>query len=209
MKPLRVHRIKSECRVLGPGTRAVVWFQGCALDCPGCIAAEMNRSREFRPMSPQDLADALIAMPDLEGITLSGGDPFDQPLDSLASFLEAIREQSSLGIICYTGRTLDELLQHERSEQHQRILSSIDLLIDGRYVEEQNDGSLWRGSANQRLIPLTSRYAAWCGNSPPPAPRGLEIELSVDSQLTIAGIPRPGFMDNLRMRLAMAGHVLT
>ena len=218
MTPLRVHRIKPRCEVLGPGVRAVVWFQGCRLDCPGCIAWEMNRSADFQRFQPEELAARLAAVEGIEGITLSGGDPFDQPLESFAEFLNVLRSRSFLSVVCYTGRTFEELLDHPQAKTCRQILSEIDLLIDGPYIEELNDGSLWRGSSNQRLLPLTDRYKYLFvpGNStsagrkaiPDKGPRSLEIEVSPTNELTIAGIPPPGFMATLRSRLAERGYEL-
>ena len=76
-----------QTRVLGPGLRAVVWVQGCPLRCKGCISPAWTESRVARLVSPQELAAEVISNnPTIEGITISGGEPFLQPL-GLAAFL--------------------------------------------------------------------------------------------------------------------------
>ncbi len=100
---LTVARFEPRTRALGPGYRAVIWFHGCSFDCPGCIAAEMNASTEFARVPVERLVRTVAPIPDIEGVTLSGGDPFDQDLGSLASFLEEVRACSPLSVMCYTG----------------------------------------------------------------------------------------------------------
>ncbi|MEZ6122332.1 MAG: 4Fe-4S single cluster domain-containing protein [Planctomycetaceae bacterium] len=192
--------------MLGPGRRTVLWFQGCALDCPGCIAFEMNRSSDHRLYRAEQLADRVISGGgQVEGITLSGGDPFDQPLDELHRFLKCVRESSSLSVMCYTGRTLSELNRHPQQNIVQQILSHTDILIDGRYVEDRNDGALWRGSSNQTVHFLSERYQYLAADFETVNQREVEIELTADDQLLIAGIPRPGFMNTLSQRLSERG----
>lgn len=183
-----------------------MWFQGCALDCPGCIAFEMNGASDYHSFRAEQLAERVTSRDDhIEGITLSGGDPFDQPLDELHGFLQRVRESSDLTVMCYTGRTLAELKQHHQQNIVQQILSHIDILIDGRYVEDRNDGSRWRGSSNQTVHFLSERYQHLAAEFETVGQREVEIELTADNQLLVAGIPRPGFMDTLSRRLSERG----
>jgi anaerobic ribonucleoside-triphosphate reductase activating protein len=205
---LRVYRIKDRCRTLGPGERAVVWFQGCSLRCPGCIAYEMNLSSTFDSMSPQLLAARLMAIDGIEGITLTGGDPFDQPRDLLAEFLECIRQGSDLSVMCYTGRTFDQLTVGEDAGIHRRILQHVDVLVDGPYVEELNEGHKWRGSANQRIFLLTDRYRALEAELAVARERTLEFELTTSNELYMSGIPPRGFMRRFVRQLDARGVVL-
>ena len=202
---LRVARWKADCRVLGPGRRAVIWFQGCNLYCPGCIADGMNRSRDFRSYAPRALADMILGLPGIEGVTLTGGEPFQQPLGALAGFLAVLRQRSPLSVMCYSGYTLEELRAGTDAEPRRRVLEHIDLLVDGPYVGALNAGHRWRGSANQRLHFLTERYRHLAGTVEQQQERALEIELIGDHTLALAGIPEHGFMDRFTAQLERHG----
>ena len=130
---LQVDRIQEKTKALGPGCRAVVWFHGCSRGCPGCIAAEMNRSEEFESCTPQQLADRICALEGIEGITLSGGEPMDQPAGALAEFLRQIRARTGLSVMVYTGYLLDELKPMPGKPE---ILGMIDILVDGPYRQD-------------------------------------------------------------------------
>lgn len=99
------------------------------------------------------VAEILASHPD--GITISGGEPFLQA-PALAELIGLVREREDLGVICYTGRTYEELRE---SIEAQPLLEVIDLLIDGPYVLELDDGLPLRGSSNQRLVHLSGRYS--------------------------------------------------
>lgn len=206
---LRVARQKSHSRVLGPGVRAVIWFHGCSLDCPGCIAYEMNRSKTWSEWSPEDLCAWVCSIDEIEGITLSGGDPFDQPAELLQEFLTAVRRESSLSIMCYTGRTYRQLVSGPQAVIHQQILQQCDLLIDGTYDESLNTGHQWRGSSNQQIHYLTDRYQSLARELEYAQDRSIEFDLSLDNQLAITGIPQPGFMESLQEQLARRGVVMS
>ena len=203
---LTVARFLNRTEALGPGRRAVIWFHGCAFDCPGCVALEMNRSTDFERISPCDLAARVASVQGIEGVTLSGGDPFDQPLESLAEFLETLSGLGALGVMCYTGRTLSQLRGGRLSVLHERILSMIDILVDGLYVEELNDGATWRGSSNQQIHFLSPRYRKLDGLVQASRERRVEVTLSSQQELAITGIPPSGFMERLRLNLAASGY---
>lgn len=190
--------------VLGPGRRCVIWFHGCSLDCPGCIAYEMNRSVAAHEYSAEELCDRVFAIDNIEGITLSGGDPMDQPLNALLQFVQTIKAESDLSVMCYTGRTMSELVT-KQDPMVDNLVEQFDLLIDGRYEHDRNDGVTWRGSSNQRIWYLSSRYQHLQESIENQAQREIEIEVGAKNELTIAGIPPQGFMRNLRKNLARRG----
>lgn len=203
--PLRVVRYKPRSMVLGPGTRAIVWFHGCSLSCPGCIAFEMNRSTTWLEFSPKELVAYLRTLPGIEGITLSGGDPFDQPKESLLAFLRHLRQETDLSVMCYTGRTLGQLERASDEAINRKILELCDILIDGVYDETRNTGQLWRGSSNQQIHFLTDRYRHLQEDAVNVRERAVEIDVSTDNVLTITGIPAPGFVERLRRQLDERG----
>ncbi|MCC5899939.1 MAG: radical SAM protein [Phormidium sp. BM_Day4_Bin.17] len=157
MKPtLQIFRRQSPVQVLGPGQRAVIWVQGCPFACPGCIVPESWDARSGETVTLDELSQWILSQPDLEGITLSGGEPMLQA-EALSQLIDHIRQQRDLGVMCYSGYRL-ETLQQQGSDAQQTLLQQIDLLVDGQYRQEEHDNLLWRGSRNQRLLLLTSRY---------------------------------------------------
>ena len=204
-KMLHVARRKADCRVLGPGTRAAIWFYGCSRHCPGCIAAAMNTSGVFDSETPESLYEWVRNCQGIEGITLSGGEPFEQDREALRDFLRRVRaDERELGVICFSGFTLEEL----RASGGGGILNCIDLLIDGPYIDRENDNTGLRGSANQRLHFLTPRYRDLQTLLLAPEARNLEISLDLDSNILIDGIPGRKFLDEFTRKMQAAGYTL-
>lgn len=197
---LRIARLQRVTSALGPGRRAVVWFHGCALSCPGCVAANMNAALPTLSMRAHELVDWLRAIPDIVGVTLSGGDPLDQALDALATFVERVRDTTPLDIMLYTGRTLAQL-RARRDADVERVLAAVDLLVDAPYIEALNDGAGWRGSGNQVVHRLTARGVAAAAE---PSRRRFEVTLDADGTLFMAGLPAAGRAAPLRERLLAA-----
>lgn len=157
MSELRYTSRITGCTILGPHRRAVIWVHGCCFSCPGCIASGFH-AQHPRTLTADAMADWFLSLKDVEGLTISGGEPMLQSA-ALADMLDRIRSERDTGVIVYTGFTHEALLQ--RSEQDEgiaRLLAHTDLLIDGPYIREQDQGDYARGSANQRLINLTGRY---------------------------------------------------
>jgi len=101
-----------------------------------------------------------LATPDLDGITLSGGEPFAQA-GALAELLQRIRKQQDFGVMAYSGYRLGQLQGKAKTDSGiARLLNGIDLLIDGRFVSHLNDGAALRGSSNQQVYAMSDRYKA-------------------------------------------------
>jgi len=145
-------------RALGPGLRYAIWTQGCPFECPGCISPEGRPVEGGSIVDVDDLAADIIANTEIEGITISGGEPFVQSA-SLAALLSRVKaDRPQLDVIVFTGFTKDTLKQVEHADE---LLKYVDLLIDGHYVSELDDGRGLRGSSNQRLYFLTPRLTAF------------------------------------------------
>ena len=154
---LRVATIVDETEAEGPGRRFAVWVQGCSLRCAGCCNPEMFDARRGEPMA----IDALAArIPEsAEGITLLGGEPFEQAAGCAA--LARAAKARGKSVMVFTGFTRAELAQRDDAGE---LLAEIDLLVDGRYDRTQPEpspprGRRWIGSANQIMHHLTARYA--------------------------------------------------
>jgi len=106
-------------------------------------------------LTPEELSKDIIYTDDIDGVTISGGEPFLQARN-LLRLIELVRSQKNLGFILYSGYTLAEL--RKMNNHVNRLLESIDVLIDGEYIEELNDDKGLRGSSNQNVIFLSNRY---------------------------------------------------
>lgn len=120
-----------------------------------------------------------------DGLTISGGEPFLQA-EALCELIECIKEKRDIGIIVYTGYVLEEI-QQSKNQHMRNLLSQIDLLVDGPYVEELNDGMNLRGSSNQRVIALTDRYKSDVDNY---GSKKSEVEFFIkEEKVMIVGVP--------------------
>jgi anaerobic ribonucleoside-triphosphate reductase activating protein len=185
---LRIHRRQAPITVLGPGKRAVVWVQGCSLGCRGCIIPESWGGSAGTSMPVEDLAEWILCQA-VDGLTVSGGEPMEQS-SALVQLIDAVRRSADLGVVCYTGFTLEALLREGCPDRFE-LLRRVDLLIDGPYIQRLHAPLLWRGSSNQRLLPLTERYLKFLpqfGGSRDAA-AGLELFWNTDGSFSFAGVP--------------------
>lgn len=185
---------------LGVGMRAVVWVQGCSLHCPGCIVPETWSVAGGQLVDPRELAARLLQHPEIEGVTVSGGEPTEQAaaVAQLLGYIKAAGKNTWV----YTGYTLEELLaRHDPATE--ALLALTDVLVDGRYVREQAGHWRWRGSANQRILRLSDAIpAARLAGS---ECSQVEIQLDKRGQLVVVGVPPPGFLEQLLRKLRAQG----
>ena len=153
MKSIRVYTKETGVTTLGPGKRFCLWVQGCHQRCPGCIAPK-SRDDSGGRLIPVNALAMEIALSGMDGLTISGGEPFLQA-EALAEMIDCIHARRDMGIIVYTGYTIEYLRQYA---EFRTLLDRIDLLIDGPYIQELDDGRSLRGSSNQRVLCLTERY---------------------------------------------------
>jgi anaerobic ribonucleoside-triphosphate reductase activating protein len=142
----------------GPGRRSVVRFQGCPLRCQGCYVPETHDMQGGYLVHIHQLADALLDPAyERNGVTILGGEPFAQPA-ALHSLIGELRgRQPDLHILVYSGFTLEVLPRLAKALDYSTdiagVLASIDMLIDGRYIEALRDSAgAWTGSGNQRVL---------------------------------------------------------
>ena len=145
----------------GPGLRAVIWAQGCFHHCPGCHNPCTHNPFGGFEMDTADVIEQIRSLRLQKGITLSGGEPFLQPLP-LAEIARAARLRG-LNVWSFSGYTFEQLT-NKRDPQYadrMQLLELVDVLVDGKFVREKRDISLrFRGSSNQRLIDLNATRAA-------------------------------------------------
>ncbi len=153
---LRVAGCYHNSLIEGPGRRSSALLGGCDLACHGCWVPHLHPSEAGTLVPADRLAEALLNPAyHRDGVSILGGEPFMQP-DGLQALVRALRNRGRPHIVCYSGRTYEELLRRARTQPAIReVLDEIDILIDGPYVEAlANSAGPWTGSGNQRVIEL-------------------------------------------------------
>lgn len=148
----------------GPGKRFGIWVQGCSIRCDGCFNPHFWSPAGGRLLSVSELVGRAVSA-DVEGVTLLGGEPFDQA----AEVAELSREVRSAGlsVMTFTGYVREDL-ESRGDAATIALLAATDLLVDGPYRADDRDlVRPWVGSTNQRFHFLSDRY------------KHLEFELSV------------------------------
>ncbi len=146
----------------GIGVRVTLFVSGCTNRCPHCFQPETWDFCYGQPFTAETEAELLKMLEPsyIDGLTLLGGEPFEpENQRALLPFVKRIREKLPRKTIwAYSGFTLDEMKtdgSHPRCEVTDELLAQLDVLVDGRFVEELKDISLlFRGSSNQRLIDM-------------------------------------------------------
>ncbi|MDE6407314.1 MAG: anaerobic ribonucleoside-triphosphate reductase activating protein [Anaeroplasmataceae bacterium] len=150
----------------GLGVRVSLFVSGCTHHCKNCfnaVAWDFNYGDLFTKEVEDEIISAL-KQPMITGLTLLGGEPMEpQNQRGLHNFLKRVKNEApNKDIWCYTGYTLetDLLVGRARIDITDDILSMIDVLVDGKFVEELKDLTLkFRGSSNQRVIDLKKSLA--------------------------------------------------
>lgn len=181
-----MHNMVLHTKVLGPGVRCAIWLQGCGRSCKGCMSPSSRDMNGGKQVDISDVYDAVIGAGAIEGVTISGGEPFAQ-VESLYGLIKLIKETTNLGVIVYTGYTLSQLRALTDPLVDEMLEKYIDLLIDGEYDDSQNDGSSLRGSSNQNVIYLTERYKRY-SDLYESGHRDVEI-IVTENELFFVGIP--------------------
>jgi len=149
----------------GPGVRVTLFVSGCRHHCKGCFNAEtwdFHYGNPYTENTEKEILDALNH-PYIAGLTLLGGEPFEpENQEELVRLLKEIKENyPKKNIWCYTGYTYDkDLLEGGKvyTQFTEEMLSYIDTLVDGQFIESQKDITLkFRGSANQRILDLNEK----------------------------------------------------
>jgi anaerobic ribonucleoside-triphosphate reductase activating protein len=178
----RIHAIERRSRANGPGARFVVWFQGCTLGCPGCFnpGTHDGEAGQGRPLDGiiAELAQA-AREGSIEGLSLSGGEPLQQP--AAAHALLTAARQLGLSTLAFSGYAIDEI---RALPEGPGVLAELDVLIDGRYRAGERLATGLRGSANQRIQLLTTRYSLADVEATPVA----EIRIGPTGEVILTGV---------------------
>ena len=138
-------------RVNGPGNRFVLWTQGCSKGCVNCFNPLTWNTNNNLLLSPLEILNTIENF-EVDGITLTGGDPLEQ-----SDILELLKLLYNLnlpkGIILFTGYNIDEINKTSLRD----CLNYIDVLIDGRYEDNLRISSGLKGSSNQNIFYFSSK----------------------------------------------------
>lgn len=147
---IRIAGTVNDSIVDGPGLRYAVFVQGCSHRCPGCQNPETHDPLGGHDDDTNNLIAKMKKNPLLSGLTLSGGEPMEQPIPCLA--LAKAAHESGLNVWCYTGYTWEQLTR-ENDPDRMALMHEIDVLVDGPFIQAEKSLELdFRGSRNQRLI---------------------------------------------------------
>ena len=144
---IRILAIKYGTSVDGIGLRTSLYCAGCENHCPGCHNPQSWDKKGGEAISVEELYERIVEA-DMN-VTFTGGDPMLNP-EGFIALAQRIKQHTHKTIWCYTGYTFEELLAHPTRRQ---LVELCDVIVDGRYIEEERDLSLhFRGSKNQRII---------------------------------------------------------
>lgn len=187
--------------VLGPGRRIGIWVQGCSIGCKGCVSRDtwpQDASKEM-PIAELLAWCEQTGGHQLDGITISGGEPFEQA-EALGQLLQGLarwreRQKLDFDILCYSGYPLATL-----RARHASLLDHLDAVIAEPFVDALPSEHPWCGSANQKLVPLSPRgERRYAGSQEAPSQAaGKRMQALVEGgRVWYVGIPARGDMSRL------------
>lgn len=152
---LQIAGIIDDSVVDGPGVRYTIFTQGCSHCCPGCHNPETHDYNGGTSVKIDDLMADIVRFKYIKGVTLSGGEPFDQP-EALTELVARLKNKG-YDVLLFSGYTFEEIIQDSAKIQ---ALNHIDTLIDGRFDIKQHAPTLrFSGSSNQRVIDVRQSMA--------------------------------------------------
>jgi len=189
MAPIRIAAVVPVTEAEGPGARFAVWLQGCSIRCPGCCNPQMFDPDGGEVTGPELLLARLDQVKGrVEGVTLLGGEPFEQAVP-LLPFVRGARERG-LSRVAFSGHRIEDL-RREVVPGARALLAELDLLVDGPFVASMPElRRRWAGSENQRFHFLTGRYAPGVEEIRPGSPeRTVELRFGLDGRMERSGWP--------------------
>lgn len=153
---MRIANYINDSIVDGKGLRFTIFVQGCTFRCKGCHNPDTHNLNGGREVSVDDLIQEALKNPLIDGITISGGEPFLQPVE--CAKLADLARVHGLTVWTYTGFYFEEIML-SGNEDFERLIMASDVLVDGRFEEQQKSYELkFRGSRNQRVIDIKESF---------------------------------------------------
>jgi anaerobic ribonucleoside-triphosphate reductase activating protein len=195
---IAIAKVHFPVRSLGYGARIGIWVQGCSIHCRGCIVPETWVAGSEHRVRVEDLLDAIAHwLPRSDGITISGGEPFDQP-EALHEIVAALRSRTSGDILVYSGYPQARLRRH-----YEGTLQLIDAVVAGPFRAGEPDARPFIGSANQELM-LLSNLGRQRYDSLTSYHRGINVDVR-DGEILFAGVPERGHLRSIVEQLRALG----
>lgn len=201
---VRINRLAAPITALGPGVRVGLWVQGCTIGCAGCASTDTwspagGVERDIAEVASEIVA--LAAQTHADGLTISGGEPFQQP-EELAQLVEEVRSQwpgpQAVDVLIFTGYA--EAAARRRSPA---LWAQADIIVAGPYRHDRPSAHPLLASDNQTLELNTALGRARMAG---PSADRVHLQISADdTTLTLAGLPQPGDLDRLRQELERRG----
>lgn len=208
MTALLVNKLHAPVTALGYGRRLGIWTQGCSVGCRGCISMDTWPARADAAVPVSDVLRWAEVQwtDDIDGVTVTGGEPFDQP-KALAELLQGLRRLPTggraLDLLVYSGRTLSWL-----QRAHPQLVQAADALITGPYSGSREPATAWMGSGNQQLVPTSALGRERYGNGAPAiTERSMQYAVQ-GGALWMIGVPAPGDLARIEEGLAERGITL-
>ena len=201
---MQIARIYYPVKTLGPGNRIGIWTVGCPHRCYKCSNPELWKKDPSKEINLPTIRNTLLHIKtknQIDGITISGGEPFLFP-EQLCRLVLFIKRDISEDILIYTGFTIDELYGTENPYTI-TILENIAVLIDGPYLDDLNDDTGLRGSSNQRIIFIDSAYERKYENSM--LQKRLVQNVHYNGGVVSFGIPLRNYKERLYAQLQQRG----
>ena len=197
---IKLHAVIKGSKVNGPGNRFVIWMQGCTHKCQFCYNRDLRKPNLGYLTTVEELSYDIYSS-ELDGVTISGGEPFDQPqaLLELLKLLNLEIFKFKYGIICFTGYTIEEIMKDPIKAA---CVEFIDLIVEGRYQQMKKTVTCLSGSSNQRFIWLNKEGRGKDLITAASVEQEHDIEIHVDDDspyMTLTGFPD---IDTQRLRLA-------
>ena len=156
---IRLYGTAPDSIVDGPGLRYAVFVQGCSHGCPGCHNPDSQPCAGGTVRAIADVVAEIAANKLVQGVTISGGEPFEQAA-ACAALARQVRELG-LDVWTYSGYRYEQLAEGNPDPAARDLLDQTDVLVDGPFVQAQHSYQLpWRGSRNQRLIDVSASRGA-------------------------------------------------
>ena len=184
---IRLGDTLSSSQIYGPGNRFVIWVQGCSLECPGCWNKEFWTTESGYELEISKLISIISSTNEIEGITILGGEPLEQP-EATLNLIQSVK-RIGLIVMLYTGYEEDEM-----TDLQLECVYASDIVIMGRYVASMRDTTLrWRGSSNQEIKILSEAYK----DIEIEEKEEVEITIDTNGAISMAGYPQKWLLNVL------------